>query len=301
MDPSSHVTERDLRILAFVAEHRIVVSAHVQALIGVGESVAYGRLRALTKRGLLDYDRLLHGRPGWYQITRRGLAIIDSELPAPRLDLHCYRHDIGAAWTWLAASRGAFGRVERIVSEREMRSRDGVSAAAGGARGERAPDAGEEREPPYGVHLGGVGARGQIRLHYPDLLLIGPGGERVAVELELSAKGGRRLETILAGYGADPSISAVLYLAEKPAIQRGVRAAAARLGISDRVHVHPLAWAPRADPDAKRPPRTRSRGRAQNSPRTQDSHRAQNSPRTQDAHRAQDARRAQDSRRELAR
>jgi DNA-binding PadR family transcriptional regulator len=218
-------------LLAFVAEHRIVLAAHVQALIGASDTVTYGRLRALTKAGLLEHSRVLHGEPGWYQITRGGLAMIGSDLPSPRLDLRCYAHDIGVAWLWLAASRGAFGPVERMVSEREMRSHDG--------RHDASP---REGGSPFGIPLGGVGPRGRDRLHYPDLLLVGGTGERVAIELELSAKGARRLETILLGYAADRRISAVLYLAEKPAIRREVRAAAARLGVSDLVHVQSVAW-----------------------------------------------------------
>ncbi|MDQ6775591.1 MAG: hypothetical protein M3071_05070, partial [Actinomycetota bacterium] len=249
--PSTRVTERDHRILDFVAEHRIVLAAHVQELLGVSETIAYRRLRGLTERGLLEHSNVLYRQPGWYQITRSGLKMIESDLPPPRVDLSCYRHDIGIAWVWLAASRGAFGRVDQTVSEREMRSRDAAYAAADRAAaggGERALDTGEDRRPPYGVHLGGVGPRGQARLHYPDLLLIGRSGERVAVELELTAKGRRRLETILAGYGSDPSIAAVLYLTERPGIGREVRSAAARLGISDLVHVHPVVWAPGAEP-----------------------------------------------------
>lgn len=257
--PTTLVTERDHRILAFVAEHRIVLAAHVQALLEVSGTVAYRRLGGLTTRGLLAYDRVLHGEPGWYQITRPGLAMIGSDLPPPRLDLRCFGHDIGVAWVWLAASRGAFGRIERMVSEREMRSRDAAWALAGRGRtvrGGMAPNGGDDRPAPFGVHLGGVGPRGQIRLHYPDLLLVGRAGERVAVELELSAKGGRRLETILAGYGADPGIAAVLYLTTKPGIEREVRSAAGRLGIADLVHTQPVAW-----PAGTEPGKARAAGR----------------------------------------
>ena len=238
-----YVTERDHGVLAFVAEHRLVLAAHVQALLGVGESVAYRRLRALTANGLLDHTRVLYGQPGWYQITRSGLAMIGSGLPPPRIDLRCYKHDLGVAWLWLAASRGAFGPIETVVSERTMRSRD-ASRTLASAPGERLGETSSEGEPPFGVRLGGVGAGGVMRLHYPDLLLIGPRGERVAVELELSAKGRRRLETILAGYGAEPNVGAVLYLAEKTAIRREVQSTAARLGIADLVRVQRFTSAP---------------------------------------------------------
>jgi len=242
------VTERDRELLAFVAEHRLVLAAQAQALLGVTERVAYRRLGALTTRGLLKHTQMLHRRPGWYQIARPGLAMIGSALPAPRIDLRCYEHDIGVAWLWLAASRGAFGDVDRIVSEREMRSRDTARLVAGraaAARDEPRGMTGDDREPPFGVRLGGVGPGGLIRLHYPDLLLlVGPNQDRVAIELELSFKGRRRLETILAGYGAEPSVAAVLYLAEKPAIRREIRSSAARLGISDLVHVQRLSTPP---------------------------------------------------------
>lgn len=235
------VTDRDRELLAFVAEHRLVVAAQAQALLGVSEGVAYRRLGALTAKGLLKHTQMLHRRPGWYQITRDGLAMIGSDLPVPRIDLRCYEHDIGVAWLWLAASRGAFGRVDGIVSEREMRSRDAAQWVA-----DRAPPAGgemdamsaDDREPPFGVRLGGFGPGGLIRLHYPDLLLLtGPRQDRVAIELELSFKGRRRLETILAGYAAEPSVAAVLYLAERPGIRREVQSSAARLRISDLVRV----------------------------------------------------------------
>ncbi|HWF36270.1 MAG TPA: hypothetical protein VG295_12910 [Solirubrobacteraceae bacterium] len=249
--PARQVTERDGRILGFIAEHRIVLVAHVQALLEVSDTVAYRRLRALATGGLLSHEQVLHRQPGWYQITRTGLGMIGSDLPPPRRDLSCYRHDIGVAWVWLASSRGAFGDVERMVSEREMRSRDGARLAAGGGG------------TPFGVPLGGVGPRGRPRLHYPDLLLVGPGGERVAVELELSAKGGRRLETIIAGYGAEPGIAAVLYLTDKPGIAREVRSAAARLGISDLVRVRAVAWPAAAGaPQAREREQERARGGA---------------------------------------
>jgi len=251
------VTGRDRELLAFVAEHRIVLAAHAQALLGVSESVAYRRLSGLTARGLLKHTRVLHEQPGWYQATRRGLAMIGSDLPTPSIDLRCYRHDIGAAWLWLAATRGAFGPVERVVSEREMRSGDAARAAAermAAARGDPATGTGAA---PYGVRLGGVGPGGRTRLHYPDLLLlVGARQERVAIELELSFKGRRRLDTILAGYAAEPSIAAVLYLAEKPAIRREIESSAARLRISDLVRVHRFRSTPAAHP-ADAPQRAR--------------------------------------------
>jgi hypothetical protein len=96
-----------------------------------------------------------------------------------------------------------------------------------------------------GIRLGGTGARGAARLHYPDLLLVTSAGGRVAVELELTAKGQGRLDGILAGYGGEPRIDAVLYLVDRPAIGQTIRSTARRLGLSWLVHVQSVRqpWA----------------------------------------------------------
>jgi hypothetical protein len=216
------LTDRDHELLSFVAEHRLVLSIHVQALLGTSGAATSARLRALARDGFLTYTRVFHGEPACCQIRRKGLAAIGSDLPPPRIDLACYRHDVGAAWLWLAARSGTFGPIRQVLGERRLRSTDG------------APD---RRGEPHGVRLGGVGPHGRERLHYPDLLLITPAGGRIALELELSSKGRTRREKILAGYASDSRIDAVLYLVEDPSIARSIKDSARRLGISDRVHV----------------------------------------------------------------
>ena len=84
---------------------------------------------------------------------------------------------------------------------------------------------------------------GRARLHYPDLVLVGSDGRRFAIELELSPKGRSRLERIIAGYGADPRVDGVLYLVDDARVARGVRTAAANVGISHLVHVQRVSLA----------------------------------------------------------
>jgi hypothetical protein len=215
-----------VELLSFVAEHRLVLAAHVQVLLDISRAAADKRLRALVDAGLLARQPVFHRQPACFQITRDGLAAAGSSLPRPRqIDFNCYEHDVGVGWLWLAARRGAFGQVSAIVSEREMRSHDGKMGA----------DA-------LGVRLGGLGAGGRPRLHYPDLMLVVDGGRRIAVELELTPKGRTRRETILAGYGADPRIDAVLYLTEGPGIAKSVTASARRLGLGPLIHVQRVRW-----------------------------------------------------------
>jgi hypothetical protein len=141
----------------------------------------------------------------------------------PRIDLRCYTHDIGAAWLWIAARQGSFGPIREVLGERRLRSLDAAPDRSG---------------PPQGVRLGGLGAHGRERLHYPDLLLVTPDGRRIGLELELSSKGRVRREKILAGYGADARIDAVLYLVGDRRIGRSIKQSARKLGTGAIVHVH---------------------------------------------------------------
>jgi hypothetical protein len=221
------ITDRDRELLAFAAEHRFVLAAQVQALLGVSASTAQARLRALKSAGVLSGDRDFYRQPTYHQITGKGLAAIGSDLSRPRFDLSAYWHDVGLGWLWLAARAGIFGSLREVVSERRMRSSDG------------SPDRPPE---PFGVRLGGFGARGRQRLHYPDLLLRTAEGHTVAIELELSAKKRTRLEGILGGYGLDRRINAVVYLVNDAALGRAVKASAARLGLASMIHAQRFEW-----------------------------------------------------------
>jgi hypothetical protein len=132
-------------------------------------------------------------------------------------------HDVGVAWLWLAAHRGAFGPLAEVVSERTMRSRDGGEAHATRVTGR------SEHEP-FGVRLSGQGPKGGPRLHYPDLLLVDREGRRLAVELELSSKGRSRRHQIIGGYAFDRRVDAVLYLVSDQRVAREVQEAARRFG-----------------------------------------------------------------------
>lgn len=222
------LTDRDLRLLRFAAEQRVILPGHVQALLGTSADVASRRLRALARGGFLESHRPFQDRPSCYQIRAAGLDAVASDLRPPRrLDLRTYDHEVGAAWLWMAARGGRFGPLGEVVGERRMRSTDAAR---------------ERQAEPHGIRLGGVGPRGRERLHYPDLLLITPDGRRIALELELSSKGRVRREKILAGYAADARVDAVLYLVKDRRIGRTVQESARRLGAGALVHVQQVRW-----------------------------------------------------------
>jgi hypothetical protein len=235
-------------VLELLAEHRALVEPQIALHLGVSEQAATSRLRALDAAGLIRRERIFEGLPATVSITRRGLDVIGSRLPAPRVDLKGHRHDVGAGWLWLAAHDGAFGPLASATSERSMRSSD------------LRPDR-EGR--PFGVGLGLRGAGGGEQLHYPDLVLSLKDGWRVAIELELSSKSRRRLDRIMLGYACDGRYDTVLYLVPPGPIGRGIQDAARRAGIGDTVSVQLLApGSPAGTVDPGRAvQRERSRGR----------------------------------------
>lgn len=222
--------ERDRLLLEFASHHRLILASQAALVLQVDLDDAEVRLDALRDAGLIRDARGESCPFPGEQITGAGLRSIGSPLRAPRQgSASGYHHDVGLGWLWLAARSGAFGALRGVVSERHMRSHD------------RRRD--EEWAQQFGVRLGGVGPAGHERLHYPDLVLKTASGRRVALELELTGKPSIRLNKILAGYAADPRIDAVVYLVEKPAVAAKVGRAAARMGISDLVHVQRVSFA----------------------------------------------------------
>lgn len=226
------LTPANRRTLAFAAEHRLILAAHVAVLLGSSEDAADQRLRRLVASGHLRVDRPLT-TARWFQIERHGLNAIGSRLPRPHAaGTDGSDHDIGLGWLWLDAHRGSFGPTRAIHSERRMRSEDGRP---------RSEAIGPER---HAVRLEGVGPYGGDRRHYPDLMLETKSGHRVAVELELTGKGPRRTEEILGGYAFDKRVAAVLYLVTRPQTGHVIQQAAATVGIPDMVHVQRVAFGP---------------------------------------------------------
>ncbi len=230
------LSDRDRELLGALAEQRVAVMAQVAHWLGVSDRTAGRRVARLRSAGLVESGRLFEHGSAMVRITGAGLKRIDRRLGRPGQKLDEYRHDVGVGWVWTAAHEGAFGNMAAIHSERAMRSHD--------ARLDRMSSAGRLGEPDAELRGVGIGAwrpDGRPERHYPDLLLDTRGGHRVAVELELSYKGARRLDRVMAAYASDARIDAVIYLVSEPRLAEQVRAAATRAGIADTVHVRGIA------------------------------------------------------------
>src|SRR4051794_6306358 len=221
-------TRRDLEIVRWLGRVGAATAAQVGARWpSMPESNVYRRLRGLVKLGVIEHRRLLYGEPGVYLATRLGLdaAGLPFDRPA-RISAGRVAHQVAA--TWLALELDAQHGAERVVYERELRTVDGNGGP-----------------PPYAVELGGRLPSGRARLHYPDFAVLEDGDDRpVAVELELTAKGRARLESILRAYVRARHVSRACYYVGGPAVERAV-VAAVRSVRAERV-VEVRRWRPRA-------------------------------------------------------
>jgi hypothetical protein len=184
---SDLVNRRDLEVLDLIARYG-TVSRQVAALwAGCGRTVAYERERRLRLAGLIQ----IHPGPGPGErlllATRTGLrACGHPELPTARLSLATLRHETAMA---------AFGARLELAGETMLSEREIVAAER--AEGKRI----------YSADLG------HGRVHRADLLRLAADGPE-AIELELTAKGARRLDALLRAWRfavAEGRLSRVVY------------------------------------------------------------------------------------------
>jgi hypothetical protein len=213
------VTARDLEILCWIGRQRFAEAGQVARRFAMDERNTYRRLRGLVRGELLDHRRVFHAVPGVYIATRFGLAAAGLVLPGPRLDIRTYAHDL-AAVSLLIELEAEFGRAA-LRTERELRSRD----------------AGNPERPRYAVRRGTN--RGRRGLHFPDLAVELDGDKPLAVEIELTAKGATRLDSIVWAYVRGRHIASVRYYAARAAVL-GVERAVGRAGAQDLFDIRKL-------------------------------------------------------------
>lgn len=214
-------TSRDGEIVEWVGRIGAANAEQVIARFGMGRTRAYERLRLLVGRGLLTQRTLLYRQAGLYTATRHGLRWQGlSHLGVFRVSPAGFEHAVQVA----TAAVELEGRLPewRVVGEREIRfAETDTGELAASARVGELPD-------------------GSPALHRPDLALIGPRGEVVAVEIELSVKSSKRLRAICRGWARARHVSHVYYLASR-ASGRAVQRTIDELDVGERITVLPLA------------------------------------------------------------
>ena len=160
------LTERDLKMIRWINGHRSATAEQVAKKFGLSIPTAKKRLYGLKSLGCLVYEKVFHDKPGVYRAAARGIAAADDNLPAARLLLGSYKHDLQLVDLAVTLEHRTGAQWQ---TDRQIRHEKGLK---------------------------GVGTPG----HSPDGVLIFPGGARIAVELELSPKGAGKIEKILREY-----------------------------------------------------------------------------------------------------
>jgi hypothetical protein len=191
--------------------------------LGLTPASARARLAAIERAGLLARWRPLAGRPALYTATRAGMRAAGVRDVDPcRVSAATAAHLIECARVAAALERRYPGH--RVQGERELRAEERACGRALAS-----------------AELGGAGLLGGPVRHRPDLVLWppGPGGEPVAVEVELTAKAPERLAAICRAWARTGRVAGVLYLAP-PEVERAVRRAIELAHAGEQVVVVPL-------------------------------------------------------------
>jgi hypothetical protein len=162
------LTGRDLNIIKWINSHRAATTEQVRQKFDMSLLSAKKRLYELKSFEYLIYEKIFHEKPGVYRVGNKGIAVTTDELPPVRIRLGSYEHDLQLVDLAIALEKKTGARWQ---TDRQIRHEKGLE---------------------------GVGNKG----HSPDGILFLPSGEKIAIELELSAKGTKRLEKILRDYSA---------------------------------------------------------------------------------------------------
>ena len=210
------VTDRDRSVVAWIGVIGAVSAQDVMAKFGVGRTVGYRRLRALVDHGLLSRARLVYGQPALYVATREGLAWAGIPQVEPaRVGVATTRHWALCAHLAVILERGKGSAVwgEPRLRAAELEAGRAIASALLGTL----PD-------------------GRPRLRRPDLVLFPADTAPVAVEVELSVKGARRLEAICRAWARCRLVSEVRYYAP-PHVARAVSRAVSAVHAHDAIRV----------------------------------------------------------------
>jgi len=89
------LTARDVDLLGWLADFRTGATVRqVTRRFAIGESRARRRLAQLRSAGYLTHERVFWAKPGPYQVTAQGMAVVGVDRPEPQIDVRVYRHDL---------------------------------------------------------------------------------------------------------------------------------------------------------------------------------------------------------------
>jgi hypothetical protein len=233
-----HAERGDYELVRFVARHGAVAVEHIMAALDIGQAWAYRRIGRCIELGLLKRSRVIHAERSLICATRSGQRYVGlGGFPIAEIKPHAVDHVLRCASTARLLERES--SPEQILTERELQFLE---------QGERRPLA--------SARIGTLPS-GLPRLHRPDLVVLPPGHPLIApspgadgtdrvvdlpwapiaVEVELSCKGQRRLEQIIRGWRRADWVGEVRYYCAPGLVRRRVDRSVRKLHVTDRIRV----------------------------------------------------------------
>jgi len=177
------LTERDISILKFINDCGYCLTPHLMSYLSVKQWRIYQIMKRLVIKKLVVKEYLLHGKPLLYYLTKEGASFTDLP-PLDNVSQGTYQHQVTM--------------IDVILKLMSIYS-DAVWISERHLLNDQCQD--------------GIGKRG----HVADGMLFLSDGKKIAIEVELSVKGKRRIEGILQSYASQSDIREVWYFCSKSA------------------------------------------------------------------------------------
>lgn len=171
------LTERDIEIMRFINEFGFCEMLQIQERFAIKRPRAYQLMQRLVQMGLVLHQRIFYARHGVYFLSPHGASHTDLP-PLNKVPLSHYDHHLMVLKLFLQL-RQSYPQAEWVSERRLIQDK----------------------------YAKGVGQHG----HLADAFLVFPDDKKIAIEVELSAKGKNRTERILKGYAAQFAIHEVWY------------------------------------------------------------------------------------------
>jgi hypothetical protein len=211
---------RDRELVVFVGRHGIVNVDQVMRAMGAGRTATYRRIAACVDLGLLERVRLLRDEPTVLRATRDGLDYAGLGLPVASVKPGLVNHHLRCTDMALWAGR-RFGH-DRVLTEREFTWREQ-----------------EEGRRLAAVKVGRARRGAGPKMHRADFVILKDEGI-VAVEVELTAKAPKRLETLIRAWATAKAaglVTEVHYICAPGTTKRAVERAVAKAHAQEAVAI----------------------------------------------------------------
>ena len=211
---------RDFEVVLWLARIGVCEIRHIQERFNVGRTVAYRLVARLIDAQLVERITLFRGEAALLRATKGGIRFSGLGLQQARLHPGEWRHWLVCADValWIERNWGP----DALMTDRELRwtelhSRWPIASATVGERFDHGP-----------------------LLHRPDLVIRAPLG-LVAVEVELTPKAPRRLETIVRAWRRCRYVNQTIYFCPEGVTYRAVQRAIGKVRADERVVLRDLA------------------------------------------------------------